>query len=68
MHTFPNQVRIEYYDAAAPEVQTQFSGVIEEAERQYWPYPLVIINDKVAMAGDVNVYRISRLVGQQLGE
>jgi disulfide oxidoreductase YuzD len=66
MQTFPGQVSVEYYDAAQPDVQTQFSEVIQEAQGRYWPYPLVMIDDQVAMAGDVNVYRISRLVGEQV--
>lgn len=64
--TFPGQVSIEYYDAALPEVQTQFSEVIKDAQGRYWPYPLVMIDDEVAMAGDVNVYRISQLVSEQV--
>jgi disulfide oxidoreductase YuzD len=66
MQTFPGQVSVEYYDAALPEVQTQFSEVIGEAQGRHWPYPLVMIGDEVAMAGDVNVYRISRLVSEQV--
>ena len=68
MHTFPDQVSVEYFDAAEPAVQTQFSEAIEEAQRRYWPYPLVILNDRMAAAGEVNVYHISRLIRQELGE
>jgi disulfide oxidoreductase YuzD len=66
MHTFPDQVSVEYYDAAEPAVQKQFSEAIAEAQRRYWPYPLVILNDRMAAAGEVNVYHISRLVRQEL--
>ncbi len=66
MHTFPDQIEVEYYDAALPEVQSQFSAFIEEAQSRYWPFPLVIVGDNVAMAGDVNVYHLSRLVKQAL--
>ena len=66
MHTFPDQVSVEYYDAAEPAVQVQFSEAIEEAQRRYWPYPLIILNDRMAAAGEVNVYHISRLLRQEL--
>lgn len=42
--------------------------VVEEAERRYWPYPLVLVDDEPVLAGDVNVYRLSRIVREQLGE
>ena len=57
---------VDYYDAAEPAVQKQFSEAIEEAQRRYWPYPLVILNDRMAAAGEVNVYHISRLIRQEL--
>ena len=49
-----------------PEVQAQFPQAIAEAQSRYWPYPLVIVNDKLAIAGDVNAYRIARMVRQEL--
>lgn len=67
MRTFPDQVRVEYYDAALPEVQAQFSQVVEEAKQRYWPYPLVLVNDQLVLAGDVNVYRLSRFIREELG-
>lgn len=63
---FADQVQIEYYDAAQPTVQQQFARWIQEAETKYWPFPLVIVNEQVAMAGEVNAYRISRIVDQEL--
>ena len=66
MHVFPDQVSVDYYDAAELAVQKQFSEAIEEAQRRYWPYPLVILNDRMAAAGEVNVYHISRLIRQEL--
>ena len=65
-HTFDNQVSVEYYDAARPEIQAQFSEAIEEAARRYWPFPLVLIDGQMATAGEVNVYYISRLIHQRL--
>ena len=50
-----------------PEVQTQFAPVIEEARNRYLPYPLVLVDDKLAMAGEVSVYGLSMLVGRKLG-
>ena len=66
MRTFPDQVRVEYYDAALPEVQAQFSEVVDQARQRYWPYPLVLVNDQLVLAGDVNVYRLSRFVSEVL--
>jgi disulfide oxidoreductase YuzD len=61
-------VQISYYDAASSQTQEQFSEVIEEAKRRYWPYPLVLLDGQIVMAGDVNTYAISRLVSQALAE
>jgi disulfide oxidoreductase YuzD len=66
MHTFPEKVSIDYYDAALLQVQEQFAVAIEEAKIRYWPFPLVLVDGQIAMAGDVNVYRLSRLVDQRL--
>jgi len=68
MRTFPDQVRVEYYDAALPEIQAQFSQIVDEARRRYWPYPLVLVNEQPVLAGDVNVYRLSNLIREELGE
>jgi len=68
MRTFPDQVSVEYHDAALPEIQAQFSQVVDEARRRYWPYPLVLANDQLVLAGDVNVYRLSKLIREELGE
>jgi len=68
MRTFPDQVSVEYHDAALPEIQAQFSQVVDEARRRYWPYPLVLVNDQLVLAGDVNVYHLSKFVRKELGE
>ena len=47
-------------------MRAQFEDVAKTAESRYWPYPLVLINGQVALAGDVNVYRISSLVQKEL--
>jgi len=49
-----------------PEVQTQFASLIEEARTRYLPYPLVMVDEKLAMAGEVNVYGLSMLVSRKL--
>jgi disulfide oxidoreductase YuzD len=61
-------VQVEYYDAALPETQAEFPNVVEEAKQRYWPYPLVLVNDQPVLAGDVNVYRLAKIVREQLGE
>jgi disulfide oxidoreductase YuzD len=68
MRTFPDQVRVEYHDAAVPAVQAQFSQVVDEARQRYWPYPLVLVNDQLVLAGDVNVYRLSKFIREELDD
>ena len=60
-------MHVEYLDAATTTVQTQYAETIEEARQRYWPFPLVLYNDQVVLAGDVNVYRLSRLIREELG-
>lgn len=63
---FGDQVDVTYYDAALPEVKTQFADVLEQAASRYWPHPLVLFKGRVVMAGDVDAYGLSRLVAQEL--
>ena len=59
-------MHVEYLDAATAAVQAQYAETIEEARQRYWPFPLVLYNDQVVLAGDVNVYRLSRLIREDL--
>ena len=59
-------MHVEYFDAATREVQAQFAETIEQARQRYWPFPLVLYNDQVVLAGDVNVYRLSRMIHDEL--
>jgi hypothetical protein len=65
---YGDKVRITYHDAASPQVREQFSEVLEMAEDRYWPPPLVLIDDRVVMAGEVDAYRIAAWVNQALDE
>lgn len=59
-------MHVEYLDAATSEVHRQYAETIEEARRRYWPFPLVLYNDQVVLAGDVNIYRLARMIHDQL--
>jgi len=63
---FGGQIDMAYYDMALPEVQSQFDHIAREAEDHCWPYPLVLMDDQIVIAGDVNVYRLSALVQRAL--
>jgi disulfide oxidoreductase YuzD len=63
---FGNQINVHYHDAASPEVNAQFSGVLKEASERDWPHPLVLVNDKIVMVGDVDAYHLSGLIQQAL--
>ena len=64
--TFSDQVAVTFYDTSQPDVQVQFSKIMTEASEQFWPYPLVIIDDQPVMAGSVNEFRVIMLVSQLL--
>ena len=59
-------MHVAYLDAATTEVQERYAETITEARQRYWPFPLVLYNDQVVLAGDVNVYRLSRLIREEL--
>lgn len=55
-----------YYDAADPSVEKQFAEVVAEAERQHWPYPLVLIDGTPVMAGHVDAYGLMQMLSDAL--
>jgi disulfide oxidoreductase YuzD len=59
-------VDVTYYDAALPEIREQFADVVQTAESRYWPFPLVMVDDRVVMAGHVDVYGLTNLLEQRL--
>jgi len=63
---FGDQISVHYHDAASPEVKAQFSGILKEASDCDWPYPLVLVNDRIVMVGDVDAYHLSGLIQQAL--
>ncbi|MBN1582258.1 MAG: hypothetical protein JXA89_16250 [Anaerolineae bacterium] len=63
---YGNRVSVEYYDVAKPEVRTDFTDVVAQAEARYWPYPLVLVNEKPVMAGHVDAYGIMGVLREEL--
>ena len=63
---FGDRISVHYHDAASPEVQTKFAGVLMEASERDWPHPLVLVNDRIAMVGDIDAYHLSGLIRQAL--
>ena len=65
---FGDQVSLSYYDAAQTEVQAQFREIINQAQERYWPHPLVLVDDRIVMAGDVDAYRLVSWVEKAINE
>lgn len=63
---FGDRIGVRYHDAASPEVQAQFAGILKEALEHDWPHPLVLVNDRIAMVGDVDAYHLAGLIRQAL--
>lgn len=55
-----------YYDAADPAARQQFADVMGEAEKQDWPYPLVLIDGTPVMAGHVDAYGLMQMLNSAL--
>jgi hypothetical protein len=47
---------------------TDFNAVVTQAQERYWPYPLVLVNDKPVMAGHVDAYGLMGMLRQELGQ
>ena len=67
-HIFGDQVNMTYHDAAQATVQTQFREVLDQAQERYWPHPLVLVDDQIVMAGDVDAYRLVSWVEKAIKE
>jgi disulfide oxidoreductase YuzD len=65
---YGDRVSVDYYDAAEPQVTSDFAGVVAQAQERYWPYPLVLFNDKPVMAGHVDSYGLLGLLREELGQ
>jgi disulfide oxidoreductase YuzD len=63
---YGDKVDLSYYDAAVPAVQEQFREVLDIAVDRYLPYPLVLVDDRLVMAGHVDAYGIASLVTEKL--
>jgi disulfide oxidoreductase YuzD len=62
---YGDRVSVDYYDAAEPAVRTDFNQVVAQAEEHYWPYPLVLVNEKPVMAGHVDAYGLMGLLREE---
>lgn len=65
---FGEQVNMTYYDAAREKVQTLYKEILDQAQERYWPHPLVLMDGRIVMAGDVDAYRLTSWVEKALSE
>ena len=61
-----DRVQLEYADMDRPEVQEQYAEYAEEAQRNGWAFPLVIIGDEIRLAGTADSWYVVDLVQQQM--
>ena len=59
-------MQLEYADMDRPEVQEQYAEYAEEAQRNGWACPLVIIGDEIRLAGTADSWYVVDLVQQQM--
>ncbi len=68
LSVYGDRVEIAYHDAAHPGVQHQFADIVAEAEKQNWPYPLVLIDGTPVMAGHVDAYGLMQMLDETLSK
>ncbi len=49
-----------------PNVQDEFSAVLELAKDKDWPYPLVLMNGSPIIAGSAEYYQIAPVLAKTL--
>ena len=59
-------VQVEYRDLADPDTQAGFPDLFARAEAERLPYPLIVIDDQLTMAGSAQYYDVLPLVEQAL--
>jgi hypothetical protein len=64
--SFGDGAQVDYHDAVLEDVRDEFPGLVDQASTLGWPYPLVLIDDRVVMVGGVNEFRIFAAVAQIL--
>ena len=57
---------MEYRDLADPQVQAGLPDLYARAEAEHLPYPLIVINDELEMAGSAQYYDVLPLLEQAL--
>ena len=57
---------MEYRDLADPQVQAGLPDLYARAEAERLPYPLIVINDELEMAGSAQYYDVLPLLEQAL--
>jgi disulfide oxidoreductase YuzD len=59
---YGDEVKVEYYDANAPETTTSFAQVMEHVEGRQLDFPVVLIDGELKAAGRVDTYQLMFLV------
>ena len=57
---------MSYVDLADPENQTRYPELLATIQEQNLPYPLVVINDHLMLAGSAHYYQVLPLVEEIL--
>jgi len=61
-------VQVEYCDLADPQVQAGLPDLYARAEGERLPYPLIVIDDQLTMAGSAEYYDVLPLLEQALSQ
>jgi len=61
-------VQVEYRDLADPQVQAGLPDLFARAEAERLPYPLIVINGQLTMAGSAQYYDVLPLLEQVLNQ
>jgi disulfide oxidoreductase YuzD len=57
---------MEYVDLADIDAQSQYSDLLNMAQEQNLPYPLVTVNGELSLTGSAHYYHILPLVEREL--
>lgn len=57
-------VQVDYVDLADPGAQAEHSELMAVIEEHSLPYPLVMINDELKLAGTAHYFRVLPLVDE----
>jgi hypothetical protein len=63
---YGQDLNVRLYDVSKPEQREQFRGVLATARDNFWPYPIILVDDEVWMVGRIDYCALERVIREKI--